>query len=79
MIADGIENCVQAVRSYDINNPKKNPFWYFSKIAWMAFVRRIKRERDEQRVKHENIEKLFLDEKIEHIYSNELSNKVLED
>ena len=37
MIGDGIENAIQALDSYDISNPKRNPFWYFSKIAYRSF------------------------------------------
>ena len=42
MISDGIENCLAAVNSF---NPEKskNPFAYFTQIAWNAFIRQIGR------------------------------------
>src|SRR5258708_4307492 len=40
MKADGIEDCLHAVKNFD---PAKsvNGFGYFSRIAWWAFVQRI--------------------------------------
>jgi len=55
MIADGIENCVSAVASFD---PSKstNPFAYFTQIAWNAFIRRITKEKKQAYIKHKNFE-----------------------
>lgn len=46
MIYDGIENAIGSVRKF---NPEKsqNPFAYFTQIIYYAFLRRIKKEKDE--------------------------------
>ncbi len=77
MISDGIENCIMALNSFDVNNPKKNPFWYFSKVAYWAFVRRIQTEKRQQYIKHKNIQSYYLAGRVEEIEDNELSDKVI--
>ncbi len=44
MIADGIENAINAVKTFDLNK-SQNPFAYFTQIIWWAFVRRIQTEK----------------------------------
>lgn len=44
MIADGIENAINAVKSFD-SKKSQNPFAYFTQIIWWAFVRRIQSEK----------------------------------
>ena len=53
MISDGIENCVAAVDSFDPDK-SKNPFAYFTQIAWYAFLRRIAKEKKQNAIKHKN-------------------------
>jgi hypothetical protein len=50
-IDDGIENCVIGYYSF---NPEKynNPFAYFTKIIWFAFLRRIEKESKQSYIKH---------------------------
>lgn len=50
-IEDGIENCVIGYYSF---NPEKynNPFAYFTKIIWFAFLRRIEKESKQSYIKH---------------------------
>jgi len=79
MISDGVENCVMAVDSFDVNNDKKNPFWYFSKIAYYAFLRRIKFEKKQSYIKHKNVQQYFLHGKIVDVASNDLSDRVISD
>lgn len=44
MINDGIENCIRYIDNF--NEAKyKNPFAYFTKISYWAFIRRIKKEK----------------------------------
>ena len=50
-IEDAIENCVRYVKNFDPDK-SKYAFTYFSKIAYSAFVRRIKKEKDQQKVKY---------------------------
>lgn len=79
MRADGVENCIMAIDSYNTDNPSKNPFWYFSKIACYAFIRRIDKEKTQSYIKHKNAQQYFLSGKIEDIDSNELSDRVISD
>ena len=48
MIGDAIEDCVRSVLKFDTSHVKQNPFGYFSRCAWYAFVEMIKSEADEQ-------------------------------
>lgn len=49
MVSDGIENCVTAIKNYNIDAPTRtgvpNAFGYFSKIVFWAFLRRIAAEK----------------------------------
>jgi|TARA_B100002003_G_C14099117_1_gene528606 hypothetical protein len=60
MISDGIENCLQYIDRFD---PEKssNPFAYFTQIIYYAFVRRILKEKKQQKIK----EKLLKESNIE--------------
>ena len=55
MVGDGIENCLRAIRNYNIEaatrSGKPNAFGYFTQIIWFAFLRRIKKEKDQQEIK----------------------------
>jgi hypothetical protein len=53
MVCDAIENCVAAVDSFDPDK-SKNPFAYFTQIAWYAFLRRIAKEKKQNAIKHKN-------------------------
>ncbi|MGZ4849797.1 MAG: hypothetical protein ACXV2C_00225 [Candidatus Bathyarchaeia archaeon] len=55
MVSDAIENCVAAVDSFDPEK-SKNPFAYFTQIAWYAFIRRIAKEKKQTYIKHKNFE-----------------------
>lgn len=79
MKADARENCIMAITNYDIDNPQRNPFWYFSKIACYAFIRRIQSEKKQAYIKHKNAQEYYLHGKIEDIESSELSDRVIED
>lgn len=79
MRADGVENCIMAIDSYDVNNKSKNPFWYFSKIACYAFLRRLEKEKTQAYIKHKNVQNYYLQGSIEDIESSELSDRVIID
>lgn len=51
MKSDGIENCMQYLHNF---NPEKshNPFAYFTRIIWFAFLRRITKEKKQQYIKY---------------------------
>jgi len=69
MVSDGIENCLAAVDNYD---PSKfnNPFGYFSRIAWYAFIRRIDREKRQNYLKYKNYRKHMAEEELLNMSKN---------
>jgi hypothetical protein len=66
MIGDAIENCLLYLHNFD-ETSSKNPFGYFSKIIWYAFLRRIEEESTETYVKFKSLEAspLFTNHKME--------------
>ena len=71
MMGDGIENCLRYIGNYDIEKEtrtgKPNAFYYFSRITYWAFVRRIKDEKRKQETK----EAMFYDTNIDFFVSSE--------
>ena len=63
MISDAIENCVIAIDNYK-HEKYNNPFGYFSRIAWNAFLRRISDEKKEIYAKHKNMQNLFTESEL---------------
>lgn len=59
MISDGIENSILYMHNY---NPEKstNPFAYFTRIIWNAFIQRIKKEKKETYIKYKSYENAVL-------------------
>lgn len=55
MIGDAIENIIQYYRNFDPAK-SKNPFAYFTQIAYYAFLRRILREKRQSYIKHKLIQ-----------------------
>ncbi len=56
MEGDAIENCLLYLDNFDPNNIKGNPFGYFSKIIWYAFLRRIAKEKKQYYIKFKSIQ-----------------------
>ena len=79
MISDAIENCMQNINSFNPDMPQKNPFWYFSRVAFNAFRRRIKIEKRQQYVMHKNMQNYYLDQKVAEVDKNEVSDKIIDD
>lgn len=52
MVYDAVENCLTAVNNFNPDESKQNPFGYFSRIAWNAFIRRIQKEKKQNYIKH---------------------------
>lgn len=50
MKADGIESCIIGANNFDPSKTN-NPFGYFTKAIWMAFLRRIEKEHKENYIK----------------------------
>lgn len=81
MIADAIENCVAAVKSFDPDKTN-NPFAYFTMVAWNAFIRRIAKEKRQSYIKHKNLEVSNLIYELENegvtvVSGNEYSHEVI--
>ena len=79
MIGDAIENCVAAIDSFDPDK-SKNPFAYFTQIAWFAFIRRIAKEKKQTYIKHKNFEINDLHNELNFTgqsVSNEFSDEVI--
>ena len=50
MISDGIENSIQYIDNF-YPEKSKNPFAYFTQIIYYAFIRRIAKEKKQQKIK----------------------------
>jgi hypothetical protein len=88
MVGDAIENCLAAVDNFDPNEQKKNPFGYFSLIAWRAFLRRIQKENKQNYIKHKYYQSSGIHDQLAHSddgaiagvssSSNEVSDRIIE-
>ncbi len=58
MVGDAIFSCIRAVKNYKPSNEKKNPYGYFTKVAWSAFLHRLEIESKETK----KIQDLIYDE-----------------
>lgn len=69
MVMDAIENCLRAIRNYNIEaatrsgNP--NAFAYFTQICYYAFLRRINKEKKQQDIKNEIFDHAYAEDLIE--------------
>lgn len=60
MISDGVENCIIAANNFDPERMEKNPFGYFTKIVWWAFLRRIEKEAKQTYVKFKSMQNMAI-------------------
>ena len=61
MICDGIENCVQYIKNFDLEK-SSNPFAYFTQIIHYAFLRRIQKEKRQMDIRTKIIERSGFEE-----------------
>lgn len=61
MISDAIENILKYCRNFDPEK-SKNPFAYFTQIAYYAFVRRILKEKQQTQIKYKLLKEKFGEE-----------------
>lgn len=47
---DGTENCLTALKNFDPDK-STNPFGYFTRVVWWAFLRRIEKEKKQLYIK----------------------------
>jgi hypothetical protein len=75
MKSDGIRNSVIGVNTF---NPNKstNPFGFFSRVIWNAYIHRIKLEKKQNAIKHKNRQNLDFGEG--DIPDDEVSNQIIE-
>lgn len=59
MISDGIENCINYMHNF---NPDKsnNPFAYFTRIIYNAYILRIQKEKKQTYIKYKAYENFML-------------------
>ena len=69
MVSDGLQNCIKYMNNF---NPEKttNPFGYFSRILWNAYILRILEEREQTYVKYKALEEAALFSEIQSAYAN---------
>ena len=77
MISDGIENCLQYLDNFDPEK-SKNPFAYFTKIIYYAFIRRIQKEKKQVEIKQKllhdsNFDDLALQPQDDTAYTNQFT------
>lgn len=76
LIGNGTIHCCAAVNNFN-PNVSKNPFAYFTTIAYNAFLRTIEVESGQNYAKHKNLEDLFI--MSEEFYGELGSNRMNED
>jgi hypothetical protein len=59
MVGDAIENCIKACKNFDPDK-SNNPFGYFTRTIWNAFLRRIEKEKRQTYVKYKELESLVI-------------------
>ena len=64
MIGDGIENCLMYAHNFDPEK-SKNPFSYFTTIAFHAFINRIKKEKKHAETLSQYKEKIYEQEMLD--------------
>ena len=79
MVMDAVEVCLRYAHNF---NPElsNHPFSYFNRLCWRAFVYRIQKEKDQQRVKghlimHYSMENIFEEDQD---MDSEINNGVIE-
>lgn len=77
MIDEAVENVIYAVKFFDPAK-SKNPFGYFTLVAYRAFIRRIGIEQKENYLKHKNFERQFIEGGGVGQGPNEYSREVIE-
>ncbi len=65
MVLDAIENCILYIQNFDPEK-SKNPFAYFTQIAYFAFIRRSQRERKSVHTRYEYARQVGISEIIDH-------------
>jgi hypothetical protein len=77
MISDGIENCILYLNNFDPDR-SNNPFAYFTRIIYNAFVLRIQKEKKQTYVKYKTFENSILAATSDEVFDmeNAISNEI---
>lgn len=77
MISDGIENCILYLNNFDPDK-SNNPFAYFTRIIYNAFVLRIQKEKKQTYVKYKTFEHSILAASSDEVFDmeNAISNEI---
>lgn len=76
MSSDALRNSVIGVSTFKPEK-SKNPFGFFSRIIWNAFIHRIKLEKKQTAIKHKNHQNMvFMDGN--DIVNNDISNQIID-
>ena len=77
MISDGIENCILYLNIFDPAR-STNPFAYFTRIIYNAFVLRIQKEKKQTYVKYKTFENSILAANSDEVFDieNAISNEI---
>jgi hypothetical protein len=59
MMSDGIENCIHYLNNFDPDK-SNNPFAYFTRIVWNAYILRIQKEKKQTYIKYKAYENSVL-------------------
>lgn len=85
MKSDAIEDCVNALKSFNPEKAKSNAFNYLSMVAFRACQRRIITERKQNAIKHKNYQNTYSLAELEgsqnttNSSDNDYSNRVIEE
>lgn len=61
MIMDGVENCLKYMHNFDpTKSDNPNPFGYFTKIIWYAFLRRIAEEKEQMYIRYKSSSEMLM-------------------
>ena len=77
MVSDGIENCILYLNNFDPDK-SNNPFAYFTRIIYNAFIFRIQKEKKQTYVKYKTFENSILSATHEEAFDleNAISNDI---
>lgn len=68
MVLDAVENCIVYIRNFDPEK-SKNPFAYFTQIAYYAFIRRAQKEKKSFMTKVSYAQNAGIEDVLEHAHT----------
>jgi len=71
-----MEHCIKGLLKFDRSNTKKNPFWFFSKSVWHAFLQEIAKEKRLLSDKQNYVKNFITDEMIKYDYNMKRNDEI---